>query len=85
MAVRVLIFVLNVWYGRVMYGENWTSRSRKMKKMFRYTCQKCGVIMDGFDKDSVQVHHIDMNPLNCFYWNLVVLCPECHVDAHRKR
>lgn len=33
----------------------------------------------------VQVHHIDQNPSNNSEDNLVVLCQNCHDDAHTKR
>ncbi|HEP8235819.1 HNH endonuclease signature motif containing protein [Pseudomonas aeruginosa] len=32
----------------------------------------------------VEVHHIDQNPSNNTYDNLVVLCRNCHSDAHSK-
>jgi len=71
------------WRGRPVYGKNWTRKSRQMKECYHHTCQKCGRVMNGFDKESVQVHHVDGNPQNCFYWNLIVLCPPCHVKAER--
>lgn len=33
----------------------------------------------------VQVHHIDQNPANNAEGNLIVLCQNCHDDAHTKR
>jgi hypothetical protein len=30
----------------------------------------------------VQIHHIDQNPSNSTYENLIVLCLECHSDVH---
>lgn len=33
----------------------------------------------------IQIHHIDQNPSNNIEINLVVLCANCHDDAHTKR
>lgn len=30
-----------------------------------------------------QVHHINQNNRDNRFWNLIALCPNCHVDAHR--
>ena len=37
----------------------------------RHRCCICG-------HEAVQIHHIDGNPLNNSYENLIPLCPNCH-------
>jgi len=68
---------------RYLYGEGWAKRSLLMKKIWDYACQECGVIMDGFDKECIQVHHVDGDRGNCSMGNLKVLCPGCHIEADK--
>ena len=44
------------------------------------TCCACRV-----PRRPVQIHHIDMNPSHNDESNLVVICAECHDEAHTKR
>jgi hypothetical protein len=30
------------------------------------------------------VHHLDLNPANCAWWNLVALCQKCHLQIQAK-
>lgn len=30
------------------------------------------------------VHHLDMNPANCEWWNLAALCQVCHLQVQQK-
>ncbi len=30
------------------------------------------------------VHHLDMNPANCAWWNLAALCQVCHLHIQHK-
>ena len=40
-------------------------------------CEGCGI---GNGKGHVlTVHHLDMNPSNCEWWNLAALCQQCHL------
>ena len=68
---------------RYLYGEFWTKRSALLKLVSKYRCSECGRVFDGFNKDCVQVHHVDGHRENCFWSNLKVLCAECHVKAHK--
>jgi len=36
------------------------------------------------DGDGLTVHHIDLNPANCDWWNLVALCQRCHLQIQHK-
>jgi len=46
--------------------------------IFNYSCQLCGL-----SNQNLHVHHIDHNHKNNYVFNLVPLCKDCHVLAHR--
>lgn len=61
------------------YAKNWREISDNLKKLKNYTCQKCGIKLEGAKK-YLHTHHMDSNPSNNIIGNLKVLCIECHAD-----
>jgi hypothetical protein len=55
----------------------------ELEKMTLYksanTCNVCRDLNKG-----IQIHHIDQNPSNNILSNLIVLCQDCHDEAHTK-
>ena len=56
------------------------SRHLRIKKERNYICEYCGE--DHLEKQSLDVHHIDCNPANDNFDNLMVLCRKCHNNFH---
>jgi len=63
------------------YHPEWETVSRYVRELFNYHCARC-------DKDCrktkhaqmvLQVHHIDENPANNAFENLIPLCASCHL------
>jgi 5-methylcytosine-specific restriction endonuclease McrA len=48
-------------------------------KRANYSCEN----PDCREKNTIHIHHIDMNHSNNNYNNIIVLCPTCHTKAHR--
>lgn len=70
------------------YTKDWPKISLAYRKKKRYTCEKCSIkISNGFDRQFIQVHHIDGNKENNREQNLLCLCVKCHSlvdDIHKK-
>lgn len=47
-------------------------------------CEKCGIDKWQNDTISIQLHHIDENNMNNKIENLILLCPNCHSQMHKK-
>lgn len=44
---------------------------------------RCGVKHDP-PNHVLTVHHFDMNPANCAWWNLLPLCARCHLSVQSR-
>lgn len=69
------------------YVREWRRISAFYRKKKNYTCEKCGIRLDGINKRFLEVHHIDGDKLHNSENNLKCLCIECHsnVDEFHKR
>lgn len=56
----------------------WAAREDSLNKFTR--CQRCGLQ----EPEILHIHHIDGNRKNNRPENLLVLCPNCHMKAHKK-
>jgi hypothetical protein len=61
---------------RYMAGFTTTLRKR-IKERDNYTCQKCG------NRERLQIHHLDHDPLHNDPKNLTTWCIHCHMIHHR--
>lgn len=66
------------------YTKDWEQISKKYREKHDYTCEECGIRIEGFDREYIHTHHIDGNKLNNKEKNLKCLCYYCHanVDEH---
>lgn len=47
-------------------------------------CIRCGHPHDATTGHVLTVHHLDIDPSNCAWWNLVALCQRCHLHIQHK-
>lgn len=69
------------------YTWDWEMRSQAYREKKNYTCEKCKLQVDPYDRIFMHVHHIDGDKTNNDIKNLKCLCIRCHsrVNAtHRK-
>jgi hypothetical protein len=59
------------------YTSDWASISSNLKSELNYTCEYCGVNLDGNSK-LLHAHHINGNKADNKRQNLRVLCADCH-------
>ena len=64
---------------RDRYPPNWDAIAQRIKERAGWHCEHCGHPHDPAHGYTLTVHHLDMNPANCTYENLVVLCQRCHL------
>ncbi|HDD36640.1 hypothetical protein DRN34_03175 [Thermococci archaeon] len=64
---------------RELYPENWDEIAREIKERAGWKCENCGHPHDPENGYCLTVHHLDGNPANCRYSNLVALCQRCHL------
>ena len=66
------------------YPENWKEIAKQVKDAAGWHCIRCDHPHDPAAGYCLTVHHLDMNPANCEWWNLVALCQRCHLHIQAK-
>jgi hypothetical protein len=66
------------------YPDDWKEISRACKEAAGWKCIRCGHANDQASGHLLTVHHLDMNPSNCAWWNLLALCQKCHLRIQAK-
>ena len=69
--------------GIVYQNSFWRELRKLIYKRDGYKCQECGKKANG--RRSLHAHHIDFDPKNNDFLNLITLCPSCHGKTHNKR
>lgn len=64
------------------YPDNWPTIAQKAKEETGWKCERCGQANE--PGHILTVHHLDMDPSNCAWWNLAVLCQQCHLHIQAK-
>ena len=64
------------------YSKNWKQVSSSIKKQLNYTCQECGLKLEGINSKYLHTHHMDGNPSRNIISNLKVVCIECHSNEY---
>jgi len=71
--------------GLLRYSEKWTEELRqKIRRRDKLICQVCNNKNKKL-KETLSVHHIDYNKLNCVDNNLISLCRCCHRTLHAEK
>lgn len=66
------------------YPENWHEIATATKEAAGWKCVRCGHPHDPKTGHTLTVHHLDMNPANCAWWNIPALCQKCHLTIQAK-
>ena len=70
------------------YTKDWEKISSEFRASHNYTCEECGITIDDpFDRQFIQVHHINGDKTDNNPKNLRCLCIKCHanVDSTHKK
>lgn len=63
------------------YPDNWKAIANEVKDEAGWRCVRCGHEHEPGAGYTLTVHHLDLNPANCAWWNLVPLCQRCHLSV----
>jgi hypothetical protein len=66
------------------YPANWNEIALRVKEEAGWKCVRCGEPHDYPSGHVLTVHHLDLDPQNCEWWNLVALCQRCHLHIQSK-
>ena len=66
------------------YPPNWRAIAEQVKEEAGWACVRCHHPHDPPRGRTLTVHHLDMDPANCRWWNLVPLCQKCHLQIQHK-
>ncbi len=66
------------------YPANWKEIAKAVKDDAEWKCVRCGHAHDPANGYTLTVHHIDISPRNCAWWNLAALCQRCHLHIQSK-
>lgn len=66
------------------YPPNWDEIATTIKNQAGWRCEHCAHPHDIAAGYMLTVHHLDMNPANCAYENLVALCQRCHLSIQAR-
>ncbi len=66
------------------YPANWGEIARRTKEQSGWNCIRCGRHHSPDLGYCLTVHHLDMNPSNNRWWNLLALCQRCHLQVQAK-
>jgi 5-methylcytosine-specific restriction endonuclease McrA len=66
------------------YPPDWKEIAERVKTAAGWKCVRCGAPHDPAAGYCLTVHHLDLNPANCRWWNLPALCQRCHLKIQIK-
>lgn len=66
------------------YPDNWKEIAKACKDAADWCCIRCGHPHEPATGYTLTVHHLDMDPANCAWWNLAALCQKCHLQIQHK-
>ena len=66
------------------YPDNWPEIAKKVKDEAGWHCVRCGHPHNHFQGYCLTVHHLDLDPQNCEWWNTPALCQRCHLKIQAK-
>lgn len=62
------------------YPENWHLIAYRVKDEAGWKCVRCEHKHDPANGYTLTVHHLDLDPSNNSWWNLLPLCQRCHLS-----
>lgn len=66
------------------YPADWHEIANRVKDAAGRKCIRCGHGHCVATGHVLTVHHLDMNPANCEWWNLAALCQRCHLNIQAR-
>ncbi len=66
------------------YPDNWKEIAMAVKEAAGWKCVRCGHPHDPRNGYALTVHHLDIDPSNCAWWNIPALCQRCHLRIQGK-
>ena len=66
------------------YPANWKQIAQAVKDAAGWACVRCQHQHDPAAGYTLTVHHADLSPANCEWWNLLPLCQRCHLHIQSK-
>lgn len=66
------------------YPPNWKEIADAVKTEAGWKCARCGHDHDPKAGYTLTVHHLDLDPSNCAWYNLAPLCQRCHLQIQAK-
>lgn len=66
------------------YPPDWNEIALRTKKAAGWQCVRCGEPHDPATGHTLTVHHLDLSPANCAWWNIPALCQRCHLAIQSK-
>jgi 5-methylcytosine-specific restriction endonuclease McrA len=66
------------------YPDDWHYIAYQIKKDAKWKCVRCGHPHDLESGYVLTVHHLDLDPQNCEWWNCPALCQRCHLSIQSK-
>lgn len=66
------------------YPPDWANIARGVKEAAGWKCVRCGHEHDPAAGYTLTVHHLDMDPSNCRWWNIPALCQRCHLQIQAR-
>lgn len=66
------------------YPPDWKEIAAAVKSAVGWRCIRCGHPHEPATGYALTVHHADMSPSNCRWWNLLPLCQRCHLHIQSK-
>ena len=66
------------------YPPNWKDIAKAVKDAAGWKCVRCGHRHEPETGYCLTVHHLDIDPSNCAWWNIPALCQRCHLSIQGK-
>lgn len=66
------------------YPTDWPQIATAIKEAAGWRCIRCDHPHDPASGYTLTVHHADLDPSNCRWWNLLALCQRCHLQIQHK-
>jgi len=66
------------------YPPDWDEIAQRVKAEAGWQCVRCGHPHEPAAGYTLTVHHLDLDPSNCRWWNLPALCQRCHLKIQAK-
>lgn len=67
-----------------VYPSDWPEIAQTVKDHAGWRCVRCGRSHDPTTGYCLTVHHLDLNPANCAWWNIPALCQRCHLSIQSR-